>query len=248
MPSSIVANRHHRSIRAALLGTLGLLGALAGCTRTIDLGENLGDASTSGTSTAPPPGGDAAIPVSDAATESGTPGTDGGARDAATAGPAYAFLTRAVYDANMGGLAGADSRCQASARAAGLDGTYRAWLSDPTTDAKDRIQGDGPWLERGTSAVLFPTHASLTGFPERPLLRDEYGDPAEDRWWTGTSANGIKHTKTCIGWTSNGQLEGGMTGTRKGTGRPGKEWTEDTAYSCVTSDLQKYALLCFGPM
>lgn len=228
------------------LAALAVPAVIAACTRTVDLGGSLAkaDASTPAGdldgSTVQPPTGDAASPDASTGNDASSP------VDAATS-PTFVFVTRSVYDANMGGLAGADQRCQASAMAAKLPGTYRAWLSDGTTDAKTRITGTGPWLEVGTNKELFPTLASVQGFPEAPLLRDEYGDVAPERWWTGTSSNGIKHPKTCQSWSTNAQSEGGMTGHRASdTGRPGKEWTEESAYSCVTSDLQKYALICFG--
>lgn len=233
----------------ALVAALPLV--MIACTRTVDLGENLppggGDASSLDATVDPKEGGpssDATVggdsaPLGDASTT-----LDG---DGAVA-PQYVFVTRGVYDANMGGIAGADSRCQLSAGGAGLKGVYRAWISDSNTDAKTRITGSGPWLEVGTNKVMFPTPASLAGFPEGPLVRDEYGDPAKDRWWTGTAANGIRHPETCINWASNAQFQGGMTGTRKGSGRPGNEWTEDVAYACTSSELQKFALICFGPM
>lgn len=50
--------------------------------------------------------------------------------------------------ADLGGLAGADAICQSQADAAGLDGTFRAYLSTQGpngVDARDRI-GEGPWF------------------------------------------------------------------------------------------------------
>ncbi len=221
----------------AILPVVGLFLGAASCSHTVDVGSN-GAGSDAGAQ-------DASTAVD---AEAGSP-TDGGTpsdAEGGATGPYYVFLTRAVYDANMGGITGADERCQASAKAAKLKGVYVAWISDTNTDAKDHVKGNGPWLEPKTEKVLFADHASLLGFPEAALVRDEYGDPAKDRWWTGTSANGIRNPKNCGDWASNAQFQGGMTGTRTGTARPGKEWTEDSAYSCQTSDLQKYALICLG--
>src|SRR6187401_2282495 len=39
----------------------------------------------------------------------------------------------------LGGLAGADMKCEARAAAAGLAGTYKAWLSDQTKSATARL-------------------------------------------------------------------------------------------------------------
>src|ERR671930_219412 len=47
--------------------------------------------------------------------------------------------------ADLGGLAGADARCQALAKSVGAGNhTWRAYLSTNTTNARDRI-GSGPW-------------------------------------------------------------------------------------------------------
>ena len=43
---------------------------------------------------------------------------------------AFAFLTSETYNGNLGGLAGADQKCQDLAEAVGLPGFYFAWLSD----------------------------------------------------------------------------------------------------------------------
>ncbi len=39
------------------------------------------------------------------------------------------FVTSTTYSGNLGGLSGADAKCQTRAQAAGLSGTYKAWLS-----------------------------------------------------------------------------------------------------------------------
>jgi hypothetical protein len=41
-------------------------------------------------------------------------------------------VTSTTYDGNLGGVTGADSKCQTRANAVGLGGTYKAWLSSGT--------------------------------------------------------------------------------------------------------------------
>jgi uncharacterized protein DUF1554 len=53
--------------------------------------------------------------------------------------PPRVFVTSTRYDGNLGGLAGADAKCQARADAAGLAGTFKAWLSDDAISAGDRL-------------------------------------------------------------------------------------------------------------
>ena len=49
------------------------------------------------------------------------------------------FVTSQVFTGDLGGLAGADAKCQAAATAADLPGTYRAWLSSSTESPQDRF-------------------------------------------------------------------------------------------------------------
>ncbi len=44
--------------------------------------------------------------------------------------PKTVFVTSATYTGNLGGVAGADWHCQQLAAAAGLPGTYKAWLAE----------------------------------------------------------------------------------------------------------------------
>ena len=53
--------------------------------------------------------------------------------------PKRVFVTSSTFDGNLGGLAGADVKCQGAATTAGLPGTFRAWLSDSTTSASARL-------------------------------------------------------------------------------------------------------------
>src|SRR2546428_3153004 len=58
-----------------------------------------------------------------------------------------AFVTSTSQAAaSLGSLAGADALCQARAASAQLSGTYRAWLSDGSTNARDRLGSARGWL------------------------------------------------------------------------------------------------------
>jgi hypothetical protein len=190
-----------------------------------------GDAATD---TASPPDSSG----SDAGADTATP-PDAGS-DAPPGGPKGIFLTRATYYPDFGGLKQGDFRCQSSAAAAGFGGTWKAWLSDTQTDAASRIVSDGPWIAVVTGVTLFPNRAALRGYPLAALQTDELGKIAPDRWWTGTLANGVRAPDTCSDWSTKAQFPGGMTGYRATNGVPGKEWTEDVAFSCQDT----FALLC----
>src|SRR5262249_60557677 len=49
------------------------------------------------------------------------------------------FVSSTTYTGNLGGLSGADAKCQSLATSAGHAGTFKAWLSDDVTDAKSRL-------------------------------------------------------------------------------------------------------------
>ena len=117
---------------------------------------------------------------------------------------------------NLGGLRGADARCQGLAVAVGAGSrTWRAYLSaerDPDnanlpTDARSRI-GGGPWLNaRGAmvARALEDLHAR-TG--DAALFLDERGERVNGQWSGSPSPN--EHD-ILTGSTSDGRLMPGMT-------------------------------------
>ena len=123
---------------------------------------------------------------------------------------------------DLGGLAGADTRCQTLAAAVGRGSkTWHAYLSvehdaangNNPTNAKDRI-GTGPWFN-AKGVMLAANVAALharTGDPT--IFLDENGAMINGQWTasptpnehdilTGTLADGTVATgKTCADWTS----------------------------------------------
>jgi hypothetical protein len=123
---------------------------------------------------------------------------------------------------DLGGLEGADQRCQALADAVGAGArTFKAYLSadadpenaDMPVNARDRI-GSGPWYNaKGVllASDLDALHA-LTGDAE--LFIDEHGQKINGQWagtptpvehdiLTGSNADGtLSPGKTCESWTS----------------------------------------------
>jgi hypothetical protein len=231
----------------AITTTLAL--AAVACETTVNLGTGP-DAAPTDAAAGTDAGGDA-TQATDATQGTDAGGADGGVdapagsdagTDAADAagGPKGIFVTRSTYFPDFGSVSKADFRCQTSAGAQQLPGTWKAWMSDSTKDAADRITSDGPWIAVVTGVLLFQNKAALRGFPLAALATDELGKPAPDRWWTGTLANGLRSPSTCLDWTTQAQGSGGQTGTRNGPGVPGKEWTEDLVFSCQDT----FALIC----
>ncbi len=185
--------------------------------------------------------------------EDGAPGTndaaqvDGGAEaatDAKTESDTGAdassgkriFVTSATHSADLKtegngvtGLEGADHICATAAMTAHLGGTWKAWLSDSSTDAIDRIADMGPWHQvapsGGNALVLFANKASLATVPQNPIARDENGQLLANPQnassvSTGTLAGGRKAPSTCEDWTSTGPY--GIAGNYASTS---SDWT-----------------------
>jgi hypothetical protein len=149
------------------------------------------------------------------------------------AGPARAqsanttfFVTSAGpgNGANLGGLAGADSHCQALAQAVGAGGkTWHAYLSTqaadgkPAVKARDRI-GKGPW-QNSKGVVIAKDVAELHGannltkqttLSEKGEMINGRGDmPNRHDVLTGSQADGTAFAsgedRTCKNWTSSTQ-------------------------------------------
>ena len=125
------------------------------------------------------------------------------------------FVTSAGVDspARLGGLAGADRRCQAQAKAAGADDrVWRAYLSTsfhdaPAVNAGDRI-GGGPWYNaKGTLVARGGADLHASTGVSRALALTEKGEAIASsdtpvKVLTGTLANGTAAVgKTCNNWT-----------------------------------------------
>ena len=150
------------------------------------------------------------------------------------AGPARAqsanttfFVTSAGpgNGANLGGLAGADSHCQALAQAVGAGGkTWHAYLSTqaadgkPAVNARDRI-GKGPW-QNAKGVVVAKDVADLhsannnltkeTDLTEKGEVSNGVGDkPNRHDVLTGSQPDGTafgpEADRTCKNWTSGTQ-------------------------------------------
>jgi len=156
--------------------------------------------------------------------------------DAADAGDANrtlrVFASSALLSGNMGGLAGADLKCQQLATAKGFPGTFKAWLSVSGTNAIDRITGPGPWYRVDGAIVVASRAALASGTLLTTLDKDENGatlPAAEDRVWTATVANGSYGSPDCNGWTSSGSGADGRVGEAE---HVDQQWTSLTNEAC----------------
>lgn len=185
-------------IDTCLVSFVLLVGCSAG---SQNLGSNRSDAGTSEDSKNPSK--DAGSP---APSETSHPGSDPSPTPDASSpanGGKRVFITSTTYDGAFGGLEGGDDLCHLAAKAAGVDGTWKAWLSDSTTDAIDRIVDVSPWYLMDRKTKVFANKASLMTTALHGIDQDELGRfQALVTAWTGTD-HGRATADTCLGWTTN---------------------------------------------
>lgn len=146
--------------------------------------------------------------------DEGATGADGAADVVDTS---LSFFVTSVGTAelggNLGGLEGADARCEQLADAVGAGAkTWRAYLSTTTVDARDRI-GSGPWYNASGDQVATDVEGLHTvglknGEPQH--MMDELGNAVpqiEHDILTGSDAQGRVYrmddgrANTCGDWT-----------------------------------------------
>jgi len=166
------------------------------------------------------------------------------------------FVTSTKYTANLGGVTGGDAKCQNRANAAGLGGSWKAWLSQPSGGNNSVAQRfthyDGPYkLLDGT--VIADSWADLTdGTLDHVIDRTEFNNPSGGGYvWTATLANGAFNTGSwggcgntvCNNWTvGNTCLPCGSCGGFSGNPeKTNKDWTEGVCGCCDNN----FALFCF---
>jgi hypothetical protein len=142
---------------------------------------------------------------------------------------------------NLGGLSGADARCQGLASSAGQGNrTWRAYLSverDPgnangPTHARDRI-GVGPWFNAAGALVAQDLNALHSRRGDAAVFLDERGQRVNGQWTgspspnqhdilTGSTADGrVMAGMTCGDWTSSSASLAAQVGHSDGLGPGG---------------------------
>ena len=157
--------------------------------------------------------------------------------------PNVAFVTSAAYTGNLGGLAGADQKCQSLAEAAGLPANaYKAWLSTSSVNAIDRLGAARGWVRVDGKPFADTKEDIAAGKIYHPLRVDENGAVRyRNGVRTGTSPDGTKasYGTTCGDWTSSSNLEWVATG---GTDGVTAVYTSSGANTCQDES----CLYCFG--
>jgi hypothetical protein len=152
-------------------------------------------------------------------------------------GPCRVFLSSTLHDGNLGGLSGADAKCQGLATSAGLPGTYKAWLSDSTSSPSSRfVPSTGPyrlvngttiaanWTDLTDGTLLAPISVTETGGGIGPTRVP----------WTHTKIDGSPgglHNVHCSNWSTNAAAVQGDVGRAVNSD---SLWTDYSVFFCDT--------------
>lgn len=156
------------------------------------------------------------------------------------------FVTSTTYNGNLGGLSGGDAKCQERANAAGLGGTWKAWLSSNTSSASSRLEHASVPYRTVDGQLVVNNWTDLTdNLLIKPIDVTETGGSVAEGWaWTATNPNGsipgdlTPSQFTCDNWSTNISSSTGVIGVR---GLSNYRWSWDGGVSCNSSA----ALYCF---
>ncbi|MFO0677028.1 MAG: DUF1554 domain-containing protein [Polyangiaceae bacterium] len=119
-----------------------------------------------------------------------------------------AFTTSATYAGNLGGIFGADQKCQALATAANFRGTYKAWISDSVNAVAVRLtRSPLPYVMQNGVSIANDWADIIDGSLRATFQVDETGATVPSNIpWTGTLGNGTASAANCSNWTSSANI------------------------------------------
>jgi cysteine-rich repeat protein len=149
------------------------------------------------------------------------------------------FVSSATWKGDLGGLAGADAKCQALALDAMLGGVWMAWLSDDDAGPADRFTTKGgsmPYVLVDGVQIADDWADLVDGDLDGPIHRTETGamSGGSIQVWTNTDIAGNPSSidKFCADWSDPGGGASGDFGDR--TVQDGN-WTKKGSGGCNTA-------------
>mgnify|MGYP003393245104 CR=1 FL=1 len=135
------------------------------------------------------------------------------------------FVSSQKFNGILGGLTGADNKCQVLATTAKLGGTWKAWLSDSSVSVSSRLtQSTAPYV-RLDGKIVANNWTDLTDWQLQNAIEiDEMGRKTSEGVqkstktvsspgaWTGSNASGNIKTPNCNNWTSRSTKVEGIGG------------------------------------
>lgn len=158
------------------------------------------------------------------------------------------FVTSTTYNGNLGGLSGADAKCQARADIANLGGTWKAWLTDDQINAASRFShNSGPYkLINGT--LIANNWLDLTDGSLQAAINITELNQTMNSWgiWTNTQIDGTLMnygSTSCSNWSSSTKGVYGGLGSNINVSTPvtNSLWTWNSSDYCSNA----YPLYCF---
>ena len=135
-------------------------------------------------------------------------------------------------------LSGADAVCMARAQAAGLAGTFVAFLSTSTINARDRLAGSRGWVRVDGKPVLDSNDDIASGKIYYPIVLDENGSYVDQvRVVTGTLGTG-NGPGGCSDYTTTGTVGVGLASSTS------FDWLDHAGNSVQCNSAQR--IYCFG--
>ena len=158
------------------------------------------------------------------------------------------FITTTSFDSNLGGLAGADDKCQAQANGPASiapSGTYLAWLSDGTDSPDTRFtKSSHPYVLPDGKKIA----EDYTDLTDGSILYVINIDPTGQtlgwqNFWSSTNSDGTtaQNFLTCEGWTWTVNSETVSHAMIGHTGKKSTLWSEYAREKCRTP----HRLACF---
>ena len=146
---------------------------------------------------------------------------EGTATDGLSSSQHRIFISSASYNGNLGGLSGADSKCQALAEAQGLERTYKAFMGSGASSLKSRFNlVGGVFNFNGSGEPIKITDLGVdllnTDQPKdliNSIEFDETGNSVNSSAWTGSDSEGeISTSVSCNNWTDDSSGQNGTVG------------------------------------
>jgi hypothetical protein len=172
--------------------------------------------------------------------------------DAAPLAPKRVFQTVAEFDGALGGLTGADAKCQFEADAAGLGGTWMAWLGDDSGNPLSRFTKSATGYALLDGTVIADSWSDLVDGSIDHKINITSDGAVVPTWilekvWTNVTSSGTTHFAQhhCDGWTSQASMDPEDRGALGDPHTANAYWTEGSANGVATSCFFDNHLYCF---
>lgn len=145
------------------------------------------------------------------------------------------FVTTSVWTGDLGGLSGADEKCNVEAKSHGLSGTYQALLGSAAGRPATRsIHYPLPYFSETAAYLNSDFHDLFNSGPDNPVNSNPLLHA-----WTGLTSTGMLTGEDCNGWTDSSSGSNGSAGKVDAVG---SAWLNDSSPPSPCSE--KFSLYC----